>query len=312
MDNINRPEGLPMPFDVRVIEVTPQMARQWLGENAEFQRRTSQAKINKYADAMKRQAWNLNGDPLRFDEKEWLIDGQHRLLACVQAGVPFTTLAIFDVDRAVMSSLDLGKPRSYKDWLDIHKIGNSGILARITELQFDIESKQFPKASEGERHQPTHDELDKTRDRHPGLAYAARVFDDRAKLRSLLGPASALWYYYCCLRHFEAANELINDLEDGGGLASDDPAFKFREILTTNRQKRNNRITARGIQARFVKTWNARTNNAKPRSINFRDYGKNPEPWPEVDPVMFTPDKSFESAVRTFLAQPNDSDKTTA
>lgn len=310
-----RMEGLPLPFDMAFIEITPQLARQWLGENAtEFQRRASEKKVNDYADAMARDCWTVTGDSIKFDNKDRLIDGQHRLRAVIQSGCSIRTIVIRGCQPVVMASLDRGKARSYKDWLDIHKVPNASTLAAITQTQYDIDHEQFALGrgkSDHVKHTPTNDELDKVRERHPGLAYAAKTFDDRPKLKSLLGAPSALWFYHFARRDLLGAKEFIDNVELGGIADPDDPVQKLRDLLHENRGARNNRISRRGIQARMIKAWNARVTNQKPRALSFRDYGKNPEPWPEVLPQSAqSDDPSFMEAVQAFFAQAASESKT--
>ena len=70
------------------IKVTPHLASKWLQKNS-CNRPLSQNTVYRYADAILSGEWKLNGDTIRFDSNGTLIDGQHRLHACVKAGKSF-------------------------------------------------------------------------------------------------------------------------------------------------------------------------------------------------------------------------------
>jgi hypothetical protein len=54
--------------------------------------------------------WDENGETLKYDSKGVLVDGQHRLAACVKANKPFRTLVAYGVDDLV--DIDSGMRRS--------------------------------------------------------------------------------------------------------------------------------------------------------------------------------------------------------
>lgn len=57
--------------------------------------------------------------------------GQHRLMACVQTGVPFTTLVITGIDTETMVAVDQGVRRSLADVLTMNGEVNTNQLASI-------------------------------------------------------------------------------------------------------------------------------------------------------------------------------------
>jgi hypothetical protein len=73
--------------------VTPKKAMEWLKRNI-ANRPLSPVTVNNYARAMSDRAWKLNGDCVRFNGNGDLVDGQHRLTACVKSGQSFETYIV--------------------------------------------------------------------------------------------------------------------------------------------------------------------------------------------------------------------------
>jgi hypothetical protein len=70
-------------------------------------RRVRSQNVIRYADSFSSKVLNT-GDTIKFDTNGRLIDGQHRLYACVQSGVPFKTLVAFGCDPEAFKVLDPG------------------------------------------------------------------------------------------------------------------------------------------------------------------------------------------------------------
>ncbi|MDP2620568.1 MAG: hypothetical protein Q8P46_10395, partial [Hyphomicrobiales bacterium] len=71
--------------------ITPELAREWLEKTNRKNRPLSELKWTAYAVDMLEGRWQYNGDAIRFGSDGVLLDGQHRLMACVEAGIPFET-----------------------------------------------------------------------------------------------------------------------------------------------------------------------------------------------------------------------------
>ena len=101
-----------------VVTVTPTLAKDWLSKNTR-NRRLSEAMVSRYAQAITAGEWMLNGEPIKFSKSGALIDGQHRLNACIRAGVPFSTYVIRGLNEDVFATLDMGKNRRTPDLISI-------------------------------------------------------------------------------------------------------------------------------------------------------------------------------------------------
>lgn len=70
----------------KVVNVTPTMAQKWLRECNTHNRTISQAFVKSYAQDMRNHAWGFTHQGIAFDDSNTLVDGQHRLLAVIEAG----------------------------------------------------------------------------------------------------------------------------------------------------------------------------------------------------------------------------------
>jgi hypothetical protein len=59
--------------------------------------------VDRYAEEMRLGVWALNGKSLIFDSNGRLLNGQHRLTACAQSGVPLVTLVVRGVNPSVFN-----------------------------------------------------------------------------------------------------------------------------------------------------------------------------------------------------------------
>lgn len=95
----------------KTITVTPAQAMKWLEGHINY-RKLDARMVRQHAADMLSGAWKLNGEAIKFDKDGKLVDGQHRLSACIEANVPFETYAVYGVDPAAVRTMDNGKQRT--------------------------------------------------------------------------------------------------------------------------------------------------------------------------------------------------------
>ena len=78
-------------MNVEVEKITPELAKKYLANN-KINRGLNKNSVAKYATSMQEGRWKLNGEPIQFNCDGTLINGQHRLQACVRADTSFDTL----------------------------------------------------------------------------------------------------------------------------------------------------------------------------------------------------------------------------
>ena len=70
-------------------------------------RKVSSVKVAEYEDAMSVDEWPLTGATIVFGKSGRLLDGQHRLRACVRSGKPFRSYVVFGIDDSAFSFIVL-------------------------------------------------------------------------------------------------------------------------------------------------------------------------------------------------------------
>ena len=100
---------------INVETITPDIAKQWLTKNVN-NRKLRSATCAKYARDIKQGNWRLTHQGIAFDKSGNLVDGQHRLQAIIQAGMPVPMVVAYGSDRAGIDQL---APRSQFDAITI-------------------------------------------------------------------------------------------------------------------------------------------------------------------------------------------------
>tara|TARA_R110002020_G_scaffold233439_1_gene445217 strand:- start:996 stop:1991 length:996 start_codon:yes stop_codon:yes gene_type:complete len=84
-------------------------------ENEFRQRNLNRRSVRLYAHQMETGNWKPTGEPIIIGSKGELLNGQHRLAACISSGKPFKTVVIVGVNRDMFIHLDSGRKRSHTD-----------------------------------------------------------------------------------------------------------------------------------------------------------------------------------------------------
>lgn len=122
-----------------IITVTPQMAEEMLAKNVK-NRSVSYGLVDAYARDMRNGDWQFTGEALKFSVDGHLIDGQHRLLACVKADVPFKTLVIYDLESRAQEVIDTGRGRTVADALHLAGYANASRTAGACRFMMNIKN----------------------------------------------------------------------------------------------------------------------------------------------------------------------------
>lgn len=94
--------------------VTPDMAAEWLAAGNVDNRAIRQTVVRRYADMMRGGEWHATHQGVAFSDRR-LIDGQHRLSAIVQSGIPQWMVIFADQSDVTFGVLDKGVSRNLRD-----------------------------------------------------------------------------------------------------------------------------------------------------------------------------------------------------
>jgi hypothetical protein len=125
-----------MKTDIRT--VTPQLAESILA-SSNGNRSIKSAKVKAYARDMAEGRWMVNGESIIIDANGALIDGHHRMQACILSGVSFEALIVWGAPVDAQKTIDMGASRSTADALSFYGHKNStqanAIVRALMSLQ---------------------------------------------------------------------------------------------------------------------------------------------------------------------------------
>ena len=207
------------------IVITPDIANAWLERDAKNRKLQSHV-ISKYARDMKSGAWQVTGDAVRFDMHSNLLDGQHRLKACVQSDAPFETFVIYGLPPETQDVMDIGKLRSPADMFTLMGLHNTNTLAgalRILVAERDgVRQKSFALSSA---------EIKSAHSRHPKIT---RFLPTGGMLPKGIAPSQVGYLRYVgaeILKEPHVAQSMFEVLRFGVPAYSGDPIHAYRERI---------------------------------------------------------------------------------
>lgn len=219
----NRPsaEGLQLhidnpPFGSVPLEITPELAAEMLKRN-KGNRPLSKDLIGRYAAQMKKGQWHNTRVPLIFAIDGGLIDGQHRLSACIESAVPLNCDVIFGAGADVFAFIDIGKRRTAADIFSIHGVSNATMMASAMALIYSYDHAEMKGFSFGGIRR-TSAELYEEYTQHPKLrdsAWVAGLFH----VNRLASPSLMCALHYICSRKSRRdADDFFRKLGTGEGI----------------------------------------------------------------------------------------------
>ena len=131
------------PFDFKMLDsrdnqlvlITPEQALALLEDHNPHNRAIKDRSIARWATEMQAGRWDPDASDIKVDTTGNLIDGQHRLMGCVRAGVPFGTLLRTGLRPESMRRVDIGVRRTTADTFKLEGIQWSTNVAAAIMLR---------------------------------------------------------------------------------------------------------------------------------------------------------------------------------
>lgn len=123
-----------MTVNIERRTIDPTLAADWLENHNKANRSVSKPTVALYARLMSEGKWDFNGETIQFDLNGNLINGQHRLLAVVESGVPLDALVVSGLPVQAKDSIDQQRKRTPGDVLKMHGYPNGNKIAGIARL----------------------------------------------------------------------------------------------------------------------------------------------------------------------------------
>ena len=117
----------------KLVLVTPEMAREWLAKNL-INRPIATAQVARLVEIIKAGKWEITPDSIGFNVYDQLTNGQHRLAAIVQAGIPVRLMVVTGLPVESFAATDQGRVRSVSDAIkeDKHLVAVANFILKFT------------------------------------------------------------------------------------------------------------------------------------------------------------------------------------
>lgn len=255
--------------------ITPDMAKKMLAKSRP-NRNIRTALLARLVKDIKTGNWRITGETIIFDDEGYLIDGQHRLQACIEADIPIMTYVVMGgISTDAIFYTDIGAAKSPGDALSMMGVSSGNTVAsalrwihRYNTNGMAYKVQTLPRA-----------ELITSYIEYSDLPESA-IYGRRVLKFMTLSMATAL-HYLMAQKNRSLANYFFTEL----GAGSDDrtsPIFVLREKLTVT----NRRIAKHPehyIAAWTIKAWNLLREGKTAKIINwYPDSPSKPEPFPTI------------------------------
>lgn len=271
-------------YQIEVCTVTPEMAQEWLGSNTN-NRNLRTRRVAQYAMDMKEGDWHFNGDPIRFATDGTLLDGQHRLHAIIESGLPQLLLVMRGLRAHQQHTLDQPVPRTTGDALRFRGERESNALKSVLGSvgRWEQSNGDLTKIYRvGDRTWST-SQLLLLLERYPHLRECVPILLPVQKDAKLpMSVTGGLWFAFNEINP-EDCEFFFTRLASAANHSLGDPIFVLREQLLTLRQQNKGKNGDVRLQAAItIKAWNLfRKGEDDCKRILWRRGGANPEPFPQ-------------------------------
>ena len=261
-------------MDITEREITPRIAREMLNKNNR-NRPLNDRHVKLLAGDMSAGRWKFNGDSIRLNG-DTLIDGQHRLHACICSGTTFKTLIIDGLDPDVFDTIDTGRRRGAADALALRGEKNTRALA--SSLVFVDEYMTGRISSRG---QYTNTKVEALLLEYPDIRNSVR-FCIKLPLKKLAPQSVFIGCHYLFSKsNPQLADSFCESFLKGINLKENDPIYLLRERMMQNTISKA-KLKRAYIAAIFIKAWNHSASGTTIKYLRWRDKGDSPEMFPII------------------------------
>lgn len=261
-------------MNIEKVTITPKMAKVFLAKNTR-NRPVNERNLSVLAGEMLSGRWKFNGDAIRMNG-DLLIDGQHRLLACMKSDVEFETLLIDGLNPDVFDTIDAGRKRKPSDTLAI--LGEINTSALASSLIF---IDHYLTGNVRTRPSITSTKIEALLIENPENRESVRIITSMNFSR--MAPTSILvgLHYLFSRSSKEAADDFFKSFSKGINLCETDAIYLLRERLMKN-LIRQAKLPRHHLSALIIKAWNATVINKPMRSLRWQGDGANKEAFPTI------------------------------
>lgn len=271
------------PTDGKRMDISPDTAMAMMERNKSDEwsnRPHSEKGVARYVKAMKA-GWKYTGEPIIFSKSGDLLNGQHRLMACIEAGASFDCLVVFGIDDDAFKYMDIGIARTAAHIFAIEGIANHAVVAAAVRLLLGYKNNTGWRGLAPDvensvlldfyyQHQRLQDSLTYSRPLYRELGLSPRW--------------GAFLHYICAEKHREEANGFCGAVSTGIGLTKkSSPAYRIRQRLIQDAMSTSDKLSDSHKGAYFIQAWNAHRAGSGVPSFRWRTAQTPDEAFPRSE-----------------------------
>ncbi len=268
-------------------QIEPSLAVKWL-KTQKINRTLRVVDVERWSRDMSAGKWNVNGETIKFDAEGALIDGQHRLQACLKAQTTFVSWVVFDLPvTTAQESVDIGRRRTPGDQLSLRGEIDTTNLAAALRWLWRYEKRLMlgytgftPLRTNSRQAPPTMQELFALLEQHPQIRKSLSYGNLTFKLlpKSLM----TMLHYQMTQKDTLLADWFVRTLASGEALTQSDALWYLRRRLTDNRSSRA-KLQHSELAALTIKAWNLHRAKKPCKALRFYWQGDKPENFPVIE-----------------------------
>lgn len=263
------------------MNIGPEKAKEILKGNT-HNRFTNSRVLKILTAAFEAGEFRFNGQPIQISRDGVLLDGQHRLLACIASGITMDCLVIWDAEPESQETMDTGRARNVADILRLRGYANQNLLAAVAR-RIALAKKY------GSRVGAIHtnyvvsngsiiEAVEEVGNPHRFTIYAKHLCKDFNFTASQIG--FFIWLFDSIDR--EDSEYFWEKLKSGEGLYEGNPIYTLRQLgLNREAKGAGTNHHQQETAAVVIKAWNKFRRGETAKRLAFRVGGANPETFPE-------------------------------
>lgn len=268
----NGPDGIS-----RVEEFTPQRAASILASsNGKNYRPLMERHARFLSRSIARGEFTVNGESIKFNTAGDLVDGQHRLRACVIANRPFRSYVVYGVDDVI--NIDTGSRRKLDDLLRAEGYEHVAHLAGALSWIW----KEF-NGGWMHHHNRITPRLETLRlaQEFPDVIFWCKTIHTRVS-RDIGHHAILIAFcFFAAKKDRDLALWFVERVGDGAGLTVGDPILALRKRIAADRVA-SKHMSAKSIMALLITAWNLLRRGKTCSFLAWREGGLYPQPFPTI------------------------------
>lgn len=241
-----------------VTTITPSDATNWLQANCK-NRPVRKRHVEFLANEIKNGNWQVNGQAIIIAENENVLDGQHRLLAIIEAGMSIKSMVVYGIPEAAFATIDTGAVRTSADALCLHFEDYPQQVVKAVAAAVPW-VKQLEKGSihHGRTKISNTEVIHYARDHLTMFERATTLLHYPKDNRPLsIGVGTALYEYFA-RKDEEKADKFFESIYTGENLEREDVEYILRQAFQKDAQRVSSKLPL-NIKARMtIKAWNWR------------------------------------------------------